>query len=98
MPISPPEPGSETTKIRISRRSNKGMSPIRFRDEQAAWINKTYTHKCDTGPVEDPMQGSRSSQRTKENIANPYNEEPQTGKDVIFMPQMARSTKAPIKF
>jgi hypothetical protein len=36
--------------------------------------------------------------RTKESLANPYNEEPQTGKDVIFMPQMARSINAAIKF
>ena len=34
IPISPPEPESETT----NRRSNKGMSPIRYGDEQAAWI------------------------------------------------------------
>ncbi|KAN0068085.1 hypothetical protein V8E54_013655 [Elaphomyces granulatus] len=37
----PPEPESSTTKILTSRRSNKGMPPIRFGDEQAAWINKT---------------------------------------------------------
>jgi len=35
MAISPPEPQSKTTKISISRRSK---SPIRFKDEQAAWI------------------------------------------------------------
>ena len=57
MPISPSELQSEATSIRISQQFNKGMSPIRFGDEQAAWMNKARTHKCDTGPVEDPMQG-----------------------------------------
>ena len=32
------------TPISLPQRSNKGMSPIRFGDEQASWMNKARTH------------------------------------------------------